>query len=263
MHHRRAFIGLAHDQRRGCGQFVGHRHLGHLQGSALTVGAAPQVGQAGQTAQANGHAHGTQPPRPTVGIDDQHAEPRASSGFHLLPQPRGRGVGVFRQKEHPFVVAFYVGMVDARVGAHKTQAVLHDEHTGHRAQDPAALLQNEFHQTRVLAGEAGQGPGPQPGPHRGQMHVPPLGFGHDFLGHHQDVAILYLQAGDLQTMQDVRGQVVAGAHLGDALQGGEGQRCHSPKEKPRGTVYAPGPRRRFTFNTRYTRRHSTCGIPLR
>ncbi len=85
-------------------------------------------------------------------------------------------------------------MVDAGVGAHKSQAVLDDDRPRARAQDGVALAQDQLDQPgvlidlhRQLAGARGRRD-----PH--QVDQAPFGFGDDLLSENQDIAILQAEA---------------------------------------------------------------------
>ena len=74
VHSGQAFVGLTHQQRRGRGDLIGDRDLGHPHRPAEQIGRADQIPERRNAGGAEGNAHDAIAPRPTEAVVDDDAE---------------------------------------------------------------------------------------------------------------------------------------------------------------------------------------------
>jgi hypothetical protein len=82
-----------------------------------------------------------------------------------------------------------IRMVNPRVGADESETMLDDDRPDAHAQDFVALLQQEFHDTRIFFGLPRQFQRSSAWRDSGEIHHPPFGFADDLRCDNEDVAI--------------------------------------------------------------------------
>ena len=114
-----------------------------------------------------------------------------------------------------------VGLVNARVGADESAAMLDDNQIRAHPQYFGGLAQDQFDDARVFAAGVGQFLGRLRWRDGLQVHQPAFGLTDDLLRDDQHVAALKCQPGLVCRVQNNTRQVVAGLNDGDAGKGGQ------------------------------------------
>ena len=112
---------------RGGGVLVGGRHRSYLEFAPGPVLATSGVLDRGEPRRAEGHIDEPVSPGASEGVAHDDAEVFAAPGHEGVSKPRGRGVGVFGQQQHPVAAAFDVGAGDSGVGDDETEPVDDDD----------------------------------------------------------------------------------------------------------------------------------------
>ncbi len=162
-----------------------------------------------------------------MGVDDQNTDPFFGPGKNVVAQFFCGVIRVRGQEQDPLLEPIprtcNVGMVDAGIGAHKTELVLHDNGPGADAQDFIALTQDELNQTRILAGLFRQFNCAERGLDRDQVHSPAFRFGDYLLCNDKDIPFFENQAICFNRLKNEFRQIVTLADEGDMVQRSEGQ----------------------------------------
>ncbi len=209
-------VELAHDEAGRGGEFVGDGDGGGAKFAALGVFEAAIVEHGVDSCDADGDVDGAFAPGAAEGVGDDDSNVYAQCFLQASSQVAGGGVGVEGEKDN-HVAAGGVGGVDAGVGATEAVSGFGDDDAVVHADDSPAFAEDDFGVAGVFFVEGGDFYCEGRGSHVVEVDEAAFGFGDDFLGDDEDVAVFHIKSVGSEGMGNQAAEVVARVDFGDAL----------------------------------------------
>ncbi len=129
MHHRNAFVRLAHDKRCRSGDLVGDGNLRHLHRPAEQIGLPHLVDERGDTGRTERDADHAIAPRPAKRVADDDTETDAERTVQLSFQLHAGRIGILGKQEHALAIRRIpeIRAIDARIGHNEAGAMRDDD----------------------------------------------------------------------------------------------------------------------------------------